>query len=147
MKRRLAKASFALAAALVFVSAQAGATVTLSMDGVWWQSLTRGEKVVAVQAVITGISTGYALGHSNGWSDTLDIFKLTPTGADARKLGYGKPPHFSKSFGTYVDELDLWYEGHSKTSIGPSALLAWCFDDNPEFSASVCETLGSDADK
>ena len=146
MKGRFAKASFALAAALVFISAPVGATVTLTMDGVWWQALTHDEKVIAIQGAQAGLFSGYEAGHIDSWFEAIRTFKL-PSSAFA-KLGLGKPPFFSKPFGTYVDEIDVWYEVHPKrTGIEPAQLLIDCFADKPAFSPAQCENLGSDADK
>jgi len=148
MKGRLAKAFFTLAAALIFISAPLGATVTLTMDGVWWQSLTQDEKVIAIQGIQAGLSSGYRA----GWFNAIRTFKVPPkvrlTPEAAKKLGFVKPPYFSKSFGTYVDELDHWYEVHPKwTYILPANLLRDCFADEPAFSSAYCEKLGSSEDK
>jgi len=156
MKGRFAKACFAIAAALVIISAPVGATVTLTMDGVWWQALTHDEKVIAVQGMAAGLFSGYDPAHTDGWFDAIETLKVPFTPANAKKLRFGNPPYFSKSFGTYVDELDAWYEVHPKrTGIEPAYLLIECFADKPRLSAAsakiagmpTCETLGSDADK
>jgi hypothetical protein len=56
-------------------------------------------------------------------------------------------PSFSKTFGTYVDEIDVWYEVHPKsTDIGPAKLLNECFADKPELPFKYCQA-GSDAGK
>jgi len=149
MTCRFAKAFFALAAALVFISAPVGATVTVTMDGVWWQALTQDEKAIAIQGMQAGLFSGYDPGHSDGWLDAIGTFKVPYTPANAKKLGLGRPPYFSQSFGAYVDELDLWYKVHpKKTSVLPADLLVECFTDKPVFSPADCEKIfGSNADK
>jgi hypothetical protein len=156
MNSRLARASFALVAALVFISAPVGATTTVTMDGVWWQGLAQSEKVVAVQAMIAGLDSGYKLGHSDGVMDALGNLQGSPLTlaavnnrlAAAKKIGLGDPPNFSQTFGTYGDEINVWYEVHPKrTSILPADLLALCFDDKPILTPADCNSMGSNADK
>jgi hypothetical protein len=156
MPARLAKASLALAAALLLIAAPVEATTSLTMDGVWWQGLSQGEKVVAVQAMIVGLDSGYKLGHSDGVMDALGNLQGLPLTlaavnkrlAAAKKIGLGDPPDFSQTFGTYVDEINVWYEVHPKrTSILPADILALCFDDKPILSPADCNSMGSNADK
>jgi hypothetical protein len=142
-----------LAAVLLFAVVLAGATTSVTMDGVWWQGLSKLEKAVAVQALIDGISTEYVLRHTIGRTDTYKLFNVpTQTLLSAIQAGRVPPdsqnaPVFSKTFGIYIDELDLWYKVHSKMSMTPSHLLADCFSDKPVFEASICETLGNDTNK
>ena len=40
-------------------------------------------------------------------------------------------PQFSKAFGVYRDEINVWYEAHPKrTAISPDLLLSTCFGTN-----------------
>jgi len=148
MPGRLAKVSFALATMLMVVSGPVGATVTLTMDGVWWQSLTKNEKIIAIQGIQAGISSGYRA----GWFNAIGTFKVPPkvrlTPEAAKKSGFIKPPYFSKSFAAYAHELDHWYESHPQwTDILPTVLLRDCFADEPILSRANCDRLGSNADK
>jgi len=155
MRSRFAKVFFALAAALVFISTPVGASVSITMDGVWWQGLSDREKVVAVEGIITGIGSGYAVGHPDGWTDAVNMLKVSNSQIDQffTKLASGKPveyltgPEFSKTFGVYVDEISLWYKVHPNSSMGPAALLGMCFADKPKFSIEICVTMGSKPDK
>ena len=153
MKARFAKASFALAAALVFISAPVGATTSVTMDGVWWQGLSQGEKLVAIQGLIAGMPMGYASGVTDGWWEAMNAFKV-PTSqrqTATSKFLNGNPlagkPQFSKSFGVYVDEINVWYEVHPKrTRETPAGLLGICFADKAS-PPGGCDNLGSDEDK
>jgi len=153
MKGRFAKASFALAAALLFAVAPARATTSVSEDGVWWQGLSANEKVVALQGIMTGISVGYVLGHAAGRTDTYQLFKVPESSLESAIMAGHVPPDseiaptFSKTFGTYVDEINVWYKVHPNSSMEPSSLLGMCFADKPEFSLEICATIGSNADK
>lgn len=157
MKGRLAKATFALAAALVFVSGPARATESVTFDGVWWQGLTRGEKIVALEGILAGIDSGYSSGWWGGGSYILNAymtsqqraavmnrrFRTLTVESDAERAA---APAFSKTFGTYVDEIDVWYEAHPKrTSVEPVNLLEGCFANKPIISS--CDDVGSDLDK
>jgi len=146
MKDRLARASFAIAAALLFASAPVGATTSITFDGVWWQGLSSNAKVVALQGILAGIDMGYTLGWFGGdlyisntymtpqqrAAITNQKLKKSLDEVDALRAA---APTFSKTFGTYVDEIDVWYEVHPKmTVIGPAQLLGDCFADNPAYS-------------
>jgi hypothetical protein len=114
MPGRFAPVAFALATALLIASPPARATTSITMDGVWWQGLSSAQKTVAVQAMMTGIASGYVLGHAKGRTDTYQLFKIPePALESAIQAGRVPPdsqnaPEFSKTFGIYVDELDLW---------------------------------------
>ena len=162
MKSRFAKARFALAAALLFVVAPARATTSVTMDGVWWQELPPNVKVYVVQGMITGLAEG----HNSGWADgekyvrdtyiTSSQQRLAILQKETKKLMAGtnaeaaNAPVFSKTFGTYIDELDTWYQAHPKrTIIRPIVLLDQCFADNATLPAIglSCDDLGKDFDK
>jgi hypothetical protein len=159
MKRRLAKASFALAATLLLAVAPVGATTSVTMDGVWWQGISSNAKVVAVQGILTGIDSGYTSGWFGG---DLYIFSTYMTPQQRASITNARvtkslaeedalraaAPTFSKTFGTYVDEIVVWYEVHPKsTSIGPAQLLEECYADKPPLTASDCDALGNAAAK
>ena len=151
MKGRLAKATFALAAALVFVVTPARGTVSVSEDGAWWQGLTATEKVVALEGMLAGVDSGYISGHTDGYFYALLTFGVPPSKWEGNAAALSderlaKKPKFSKAFGTYIDEINVWYEVHPKrTSIDPSDLLESCFADKPILPS--CDDLGSDLDK
>jgi len=158
MKGRFAKASFVIAAALVFISTPVGATTSITFDGVWWQGLSSNAKVVALQGILTGIDVGYAAGWFDGDLYVANTY-MTPQQTNARlHESFDKTmngvnalraaiPTFSKTFGTYVDEINVWYQVHPKsTDILPAKLLLDCFVDKPELPFKYCQA-GSDAGK
>jgi len=158
MKGRFAKASVAIAAAIIFNSTPLGATTSVTMDGVWWQGIPSNAKVIAVQAILAGIDIGHTAGWFDGDSYVANTY-LTAQQTNARlKENFNKSmdevnalrasaPTFSKTFGTYVDEIDVWYEAHPKsTDIGPAKLLNECFADKPELPFKYCQA-GTDASK
>jgi hypothetical protein len=151
MRSRLVQASVALAAALLFATAPARATTSVTMDGVWWQGLSQLEKVVAVQGIINGIGMGYVLGHTAGRTDTYTLFKIpTETLLSTIQAGRVPPdsqnaPEFSKTFGVYVDEINVWYEAHPHSSMRPDGLLGMCFADKPVYTMEICEKMGAAA--
>jgi hypothetical protein len=147
MKRQLAEISLAIAAALVFISSPVGATVTITTDGVWWQALSRDQKITAMQGLQAGLTTGYFSGFLDAEIQVSLGLKL-PVATVNKKIETNYQPVFSKSFGTYIDELDVWYEVHPKrTGIEPAQLLGDCFADKPAYGPQDCEKLGSEADK
>jgi hypothetical protein len=40
------------------------------------------EKVVAVEGIITGIGSGYAVGHPDGWTDAVNMLKVSNSQID-----------------------------------------------------------------
>jgi len=154
MKARFAKASFALAAALVFISTPVGATTSITFDGVWWQGLSSNAKVVALQGILAGIDMGYTSGWYGGDLYVSNTY-LTPQQRTAVINQHAKKPldeldalraaapTFSKTFGTYVDEINVWYEVHPKgTGIPPAQLLSGCFADKPDYDPATCDNIG-----
>lgn len=154
MKSRLVKASFAFAAALVFISVPVGATTTLTTDGVWWQGLSEDEKTFTIEGMVSGYNRGYEAGRSDGWYEAIHVLKVpiseqTAASKFASEPPPPKKPKFSKTVGIYIDEINLWYKTHPKrTSISPSQLLDLCFVDEPLSPTGVtCDDIGKDADK
>lgn len=154
MKRRFARAFFALAVALLFAVAPAGATTSVTMDGVWWQGLSESEKIVAVEGMLAAFDSAYTAGAATGINWAVVAFKVPAAqvnkATDAiirEELHAG--PEFSKTFGVYRDEINVWYEAHPKrTAISPDMLLSTCFADKPSFlPGQTCDDLGSTFDK
>lgn len=136
MKGRVAKATFALAAALVFVSGPARATESVTFDGVWWQGLRQAEKVVAIEGMLAGYDSGYRDGWLAGYYYAVFAYAVPFSKLqNATQTWNGmskKETSFSKPFGTYIDEIDAWYEGHPDKlgTVYTSALLVDCFSDS-----------------
>ena len=123
---RISRTVYTLAVALLVDIAPAAATTTITMGGVWWQGLSDAQKVVAVEAMIDGIGTGYVQGHVKGRANAYQLFNV-PTDTILKRIQTGQmppdsqhAPEFSKTFGVYVDEINVWYEAHSKTAMRPS---------------------------
>lgn len=154
MKDRFAKAFLGVAAALLFAVAPARATTSLTMDGAWWQGLSQGEKIVALQGILDGLDSGYDSGRTNGWFEAIHTFGVpfSQVQTASSKFINDPPPNkpqFSKTFRIYIDEINLWYEVHPKrTTVKPSGLLGYCFVDKPSFSpGATCDDFGKALDK
>ena len=73
---RISRTVYTLAVALLVDIAPAAATTTITMDGAWWQDLSDAQKVVAVEAMIDGIGTGYVQGHVKGRANAYQLFNV-----------------------------------------------------------------------
>jgi hypothetical protein len=150
VKSWLVKVSLALAVALLFAAKPASATTSLTMDGVWWQTLSRDQKIIAVEGMLAGYHSGYGDGWNGGYRYAIRAYnvplsKSVPLLTNSLVASATSEPAFSKTFGTYVDEIDVWYEAHPKRTSGfPADLLSRCFADAGP--GQFCESYGSAAD-
>jgi hypothetical protein len=97
---------FAFATILTLLSASAMAQQRISMDGAWWQSLTRDEKISVVQGMLTAFESG----HVNGIADTC--YKLNPKTYKACMAKMGPAKRLDLTFGGYADRIDAVYREH-----------------------------------
>ena len=138
-------------AALVFLTAlpigQARAGELVTEDGTWWQGLPDGTKVFVVQALIDSIDTTYGIA-----SNATGNLVLRTINADENKPCLGVPtcaqlslnlthlllgrsgksaPIFSKTFGTYVDEMNDFYIRHPEFIQWSVTEVLYCLSDTP----------------
>ncbi len=95
--------------------------------------------------MIDGIGEGYVLGHASGRTDTYTLFKI-PTQTLLSTIQAGRvprdsqgQPEFSKTFGIYVDQINLWYKIHPQSTLRPNGLLGMCFADKSAFTMEICD--------
>jgi hypothetical protein len=109
------------------------ATESVTFDGVWWRSLSSSEQLVAVQ----GLLEGYHGGFNDGWAaayvtvalDGNASHKHFATLLDHRKSNADAV--YSKTFGTYRNEITDFYDSHPSLVEKPLGLFFSCFADNP----------------
>jgi hypothetical protein len=136
-------ATFAMVAlvllAVYFVTSPAIATETIlvSHDGVWWQSLSRPDKLIAVEGMLVGYRAGYDSAAMSG-AEVLftphivrapispkSKLALSPLNVTARdhSRAFGafvdavldqRPSLADRTFGTMVDKIDHVYSAHPK---------------------------------
>lgn len=138
--------ALALTVGFLGTPARATETVTVTLDGVWWQGLDLHDQLLAVQGMIAALDFKCAMGPNDVLKDGSVQCSHWPD---------GKPQEvrwFSKPFGTYIDEINAFYVAHPKrpTIILPVTILGQCFADDPFMShlhGYSCDSLGSYADR
>jgi hypothetical protein len=138
----------------MFAVSPASATTSLTTDGVWWQGLTEREKIIAIEGMLAGFNSAYVQGAATGVNWAIVAFKVPSAQVNKSTdaiIGaeMNAEPHFSKTFGVYRDEIDVWYEAHPRrTTISPDLLLSTCFADKPSLRpGQTCDDVGSALDK
>jgi hypothetical protein len=125
-----------LAASFVASPTLATETVLVTHDGVWWGSLSRSDKLTAVEGMLVGYEAGYDSAKLTGANllftplmfSTLDPKSkqaLSPFNATARAnprafrafvdaVNAQEPSFADRTFGTMVDKIDEVYKAHPK---------------------------------
>jgi len=116
--------------ALAPQSAPSVETVLVAQNGVWWQSLTRGEKGVAVQGMIQGFDAGYSLSlamTSRAFSQNLQTTNRERTFVRLYRAGMkDKPPFVNRSFGMMIYRIDEVYSEYPKVLKLPVSTFFVC---------------------
>jgi hypothetical protein len=116
--QRTIGALFAIAILLSAGATRSNATeVTyVNFDGVWWQGLTRVDKLLAVQGMLVGYHGGYSDAGSDTWADCRAAMQLPPSQCDGqmKRLNLQEPSFSDRSFGTIADRIDSVYENHPR---------------------------------
>ena len=100
----------------------------------WWQSLSRHEQIIVVEAETQGLFDGYLdaatdVSHEGLKSgDSLETAWMFKTG-----------PDFPKTFGEYANEVTEWYKMHQTHDAIVSAVLA-CLSAKP---GTFCSDLNA----
>jgi hypothetical protein len=131
--------------ALGFLVRPALGTEYLNLDGNWWNSLNASAKL----SVAEGMTTAYEHGYSDGTADAATYatkhLKASLQNTDlAMNMMLSNPnPAFSKTFGTYVDEISDYYVNNpemlGKFEVGA---IVSCLQDKA--SANCLATLTKD---
>lgn len=145
--KAIAIAVVALAFLIALPIGQVRAGELVTEDGAWWQGLPDGTKVFVVQALIDSIDTTYGIA-----SDATGSLVLQTINADENKPCFALPtcarlslnltnlllsrsgksaPTFSKSFGTYVDEMNDFYVRHPEFTQWTVTQVMYCLSDTP----------------
>src|SRR5262249_19882405 len=110
------------------------ATESVTMDGVWWQQLSDEAKLYAVQSMVDSYQIGYLQGSATVLKKIL-FSKIGSTSggmkavADAMKSN--RVPEFSKTFGTYVDQINDFYASNPAKAGIRVGLVIGCLSDHP----------------
>jgi len=96
-------------------SAKATETIVVTEDGAWWTSMTRGEKLIAVEGMLVGYDAGYESGVFEA------AFKAVPTSANdlprwVTPALKAQPDMSNRTFATTIDHLDAIFEHHPERS-------------------------------
>lgn len=129
------------------------ATEFVTMDGVWWQTLSEHDQITAVKAMLPAIHVGYVSGRVDGFFEAVEAFrrvipynKEEPIIDNWHRTSVSREPEFTHTFGVYIDQINVWFEAHPKrTSSLPADLLFFCLADKPEIKDN-CKTWDSAAD-
>jgi hypothetical protein len=127
----------------------AGATETLTTDGVWWNSLTPSEKVPVMFGATSAYSTGYFQAHLAQFSaDNSELFAVMDSlhWTSEQRTKYinalvnvrkkAKPvllrPDFSgKPIKAYIDGMDYFYSNHPEASKLEFSWVFECIQNKP----------------
>jgi len=117
-------------------------TISVTLDGVWWMSLTPDEKVRAMQGMIVGFAAGYERGEINEYNETR------PRGDPQLPKGLSpvdpaEPTFADRTFGTMVSKMDAVFEGHPKLA----KTLVQNFVECAGESGKDCESVALDVEK
>jgi len=122
---------------------RAVATETVIEDGVWWQSLDYDHQLVAMQALIQG--------YQQGWNDgtiaesvavTAVIPKYWTEPLSTAHMSDAPAPNFPQNFGTYVSEMNSFYEDHPEAASVTAGDVLGCLASPPDIE---CDQLAKDA--
>ncbi len=135
MIRRLLRNALIAAAVSALTAAPAFATTTITMDGKWWQGLPQDSKVYVIQ----GMMVAYTIGWIDGVGSLATAGPTPPETVKDTMAYMGKlAPDFSKSFGTYVHEIDDFYIDHPKSLDLSTGTVLGCLADKP---VGVCKEI------
>ena len=96
-------------------------TDTVTFDGVWWQSMSRSDKLIAVQGMLVGYDSGYlraATLASDATEGTGTTFFHTLTNQ--------QPGMADLTFGQIVDRIDAVFISHSSLRSKDVSLFFEC---------------------
>jgi hypothetical protein len=117
--KRAASVCLIVAALVAPIPVGSSETIIVTHDGVWWQSMDRAQRTIAIEGLLVGFDAGYGLAsfyattalqsnlHQTGrFSPPLQSFK--------RRVDKVKPTLSDRTFKTMVDEIDKVYDTHPK---------------------------------
>lgn len=151
---------FTVIALALYVASAAGATETLTTDGVWWNELPRDTKVPVMFSATSAYSTGYSAGQLDQFVDTaaqvLDAMnslhwstaqraKFNDAWAIAikRHSSVSALPDFSgKPIKAYIDGMDYFYSNHPEASRLNFSFALKCIQNKP---AMTCDDVARNA--
>ena len=124
----------ALVLAFVII-APAKATDLVSFDGTWWTGLTDEQQLTAIQGLLSGYQEGYNSGYIAAAVNDINHYHSTRSQAQLA----GDPSasvHFSKTFGTYQQEVTDFYSQHNSSMTIAVGNVMSCLSDNPQFTCA-----------
>lgn len=151
---------FAMVVLALFVASSAGATETVTTDGVWWNTLTPSEKSVVMFGSLSAYLTGFRQGHNTAvnvandvvaamddlhWSVTQQTRFLTMLNKEAKKRPPFVMPDFSgKPVGAYIDGETYFFSNHPEASKAEFSAVFRCIQNNP---IETCDKLAQEVVK
>jgi hypothetical protein len=126
----------------------AGATETVITDGVWWNSLTKGEQGYVMFGATSAYTTGYFNGSLAATSYYTTLITAVPermksTPAQTKKyydtisgvmksMALHAPPDFSeKPIAAYIDGMNYFYSNHPEASKLDFSYVFACIQNKP----------------
>jgi len=124
-----------LAAVLVLaIRGAAAGTEIVAFDGVWWQSLTRQQQLVAVAGMLSGYEAGYAQGNLDDQKAraSQNSVNAKSRAATVERIIAGAHTGSDFSFTTIADRISAVYRDHPKLVRFPVSLFYRCAMIEPE---------------
>lgn len=97
-------------------------TSTVSFDGVWWQSMSRAEKLIAVQGMLVGYTAGYVRAASNA----SDATEGPSQSKFFETLVSQEPAEGDLTFGQIADRIDQVFVRHPVMRVRNVSLFVEC---------------------
>ncbi len=122
---------------------RAVATETISEDGIWWQGLDYDHQITAIQALMAGYQQGWDDGAiAKSVAVNLVIPKYWTLPLQTAHMSDSPSPSFPKTFGTYISEMNSFYEDHPDASSVTAGNVLGCLSTPPDID---CDQLAKDA--
>jgi hypothetical protein len=142
--------------AILLVGSVAGATETVSTDGVWWNGLDDHEKAVAMFAATSAYQAGYFQGQMQMANreyivdlELWDHFKVpfqqavafTSKDENIHRSAVQTPDFSGRPVGSYIEGVNAFYDSHPDKTTIDFAYVLQCVQNNP---TKTCDKVAMD---
>ena len=139
------------------LSSVAGATTTITTDGLWWAALSDGDKAVIILASTNAYQAGWeireveaAVQDSSSWMSEASRFQDSAAQTSARfawRYKFQKnhkvalPSFNAKKIGAYIDRVNQFYSTYPNSETLEFGYVLTCIADRP---LKTCDQVAKD---